>query len=247
MARTVYDAAEIWASPTRTSCASCTASLPNVRFRTDSPRAAPGTTTGAAGAPAAITLKTTLPVRQFLTSGDAEQQVRDDGSFRELFVMAIRGDERADVNDDCSVTGDELGLFLSQRMAALTQAVQTPRYGKLHRRQVRPGRLRLRPAPGRGGFDGAATDARRRFLPGPPEEGAGIAGRLEALAGLDAGGVFPKTFKDCAQCPEMVVIPAGSFRMGDLTGTFKHNVFAPVPFPRPVRRVSFSALRGEPL
>jgi len=37
-------------------------------------------------------------------------------------------------------------------------------------------------------------------------------------------GVFPKqykpgdTFKDCAECPEMVIIPAGSFRMGDLGG-----------------------------
>jgi formylglycine-generating enzyme required for sulfatase activity len=26
------------------------------------------------------------------------------------------------------------------------------------------------------------------------------------------------TFKDCADCPEMVVVPAGSFRMGDLSG-----------------------------
>jgi hypothetical protein len=88
-------------------------------------------TARAGAAPAAITLKTALPVRQFLTSGDAGQQVRDDGSFRELFVRAIRGDERADVNDDGYVTGDELGLFLSQRMAALTSAAQTPRYGKL--------------------------------------------------------------------------------------------------------------------
>ena len=26
------------------------------------------------------------------------------------------------------------------------------------------------------------------------------------------------SFRDCAACPEMVVVPAGSFRMGDLTG-----------------------------
>lgn len=32
--------------------------------------------------------------------------------------------------------------------------------------------------------------------------------------GMDPGS----TFQDCAACPEMVVIPAGSFRMGDLTG-----------------------------
>ena len=40
-----------------------------------------------------------------------------------------------------------------------------------------------------------------------------------------AVGVYPKadprpveTFKDCAECPEMVVIPPGRFRMGDLSG-----------------------------
>jgi formylglycine-generating enzyme required for sulfatase activity len=36
-------------------------------------------------------------------------------------------------------------------------------------------------------------------------------------------GAYPslapgKTFRDCADCPEMVVIPAGSFKMGDLSG-----------------------------
>ena len=86
----------------------------------------------AGAAPAAITRKTTQPVRQFLTSGDAGQQVRDDGSFRKLFVRALSGEEAADVNADGYVTGEELGLFLSQRVATLTQAAQTPRYGKLH-------------------------------------------------------------------------------------------------------------------
>jgi hypothetical protein len=86
----------------------------------------------AGAAPAAITKKTTQPVRQFLTSGDAGQEVRDDGSFREYFIRALRGEGRADVNADGYVTGDELGLFMSQRMAALTGAAQTPKSGKLH-------------------------------------------------------------------------------------------------------------------
>ena len=83
-------------------------------------------------APAAITKKTTKPVRQFITSGDAGQLVRDDGSFREYFLRALRGEEKADFNDDGYVTGEELGLFLNQRMAALTGAAQTPKAGKLH-------------------------------------------------------------------------------------------------------------------
>ena len=71
-------------------------------------------------------------MRQFITSGDAGQQVRDDGSFREYFVRALSGEERADFNADGYVTGEELGLFLNQRMAALTGAAQTPKAGKLH-------------------------------------------------------------------------------------------------------------------
>ena len=88
--------------------------------------------TRAGSPPAAITTKTTKPVRQFLTSGDAGQEVRDDGSFRKLFSRAIRGEERADTNRDGYLTGEELGLFMSQEIATLTGAAQTPKQGKLH-------------------------------------------------------------------------------------------------------------------
>ena len=88
-------------------------------------------TARAGAAIANITHKTAKPVRQFITSGDAGQQVRDDGSFRKLFIRAIRGDERADANADGFVTGEELGLYLSQRVTNLTDAAQTPRYGRL--------------------------------------------------------------------------------------------------------------------
>jgi hypothetical protein len=36
--------------------------------------------------PPAITLATTQPVREFISSGEAEQQVSDDGTFRRLFL-----------------------------------------------------------------------------------------------------------------------------------------------------------------
>ena len=81
--------------------------------------------------PAAVTRATTLPVRQFLTSGDAGQTVSDDGSFRELFIRALRGEERADANGDGYITASEIGLFLTDRVTNLTQSRQTPRYGKL--------------------------------------------------------------------------------------------------------------------
>ncbi|MBL7205198.1 MAG: hypothetical protein ISS63_12855 [Desulfobacteraceae bacterium] len=55
----------------------------------------------------------------------------DDGRFRKLFIRAIRGEERADANNDGYLTGSELGLFLTDRLTNLTESRQTPRYGKL--------------------------------------------------------------------------------------------------------------------
>ncbi|WP_158089515.1 caspase family protein [Magnetofaba australis] len=81
--------------------------------------------------PPAISRATGLPVRQFLTSGDAGQSVSDDGLFRRLFVDALRGQRQADFNQDGFLTGSELGMFLSDRISNYTHNSQTPRYGKL--------------------------------------------------------------------------------------------------------------------
>ena len=72
--------------------------------------------------PAAITRATTLPVRQFLTSGDAGQTVSDDGVFRQLFLRALDGEENADSNKDGFVTGTEIGLHMTNRITNLTQS-----------------------------------------------------------------------------------------------------------------------------
>ena len=81
--------------------------------------------------PVAITKATTLPVRQFLSSGDADQQVSDDGTFRELFIDALAGRRGADANRDGYLTASELGLFLTDSMINYTNDAQTPKYGKL--------------------------------------------------------------------------------------------------------------------
>jgi formylglycine-generating enzyme required for sulfatase activity len=83
--------------------------------------------------PPAITLATTQPVREFISSGEAEQTVSDDGTFRKLFLDVLAGNEPdADANHDGYVTGTELGLFLHQKMTNFTNNRQTPRYGKLN-------------------------------------------------------------------------------------------------------------------
>ena len=81
--------------------------------------------------PATVTRATTLPVRQFIASGDAEQTVSDDGQFTDLFLRALSGEERADLNADGYLTGSELGMHLTTRITNLTRGVQTPKYGKL--------------------------------------------------------------------------------------------------------------------
>lgn len=81
--------------------------------------------------PPAITRAVIQPVRQFITSGDADQLVSDDGTFRHLFVTALAGETGADLNGDGYLTGSELGLHIEDRMTNLTEARQTPRSGKL--------------------------------------------------------------------------------------------------------------------
>lgn len=82
--------------------------------------------------PAAITRVATAPVRQFLTSGDAGQEVSDDGTFRRLFVEALSGARRADFNGDGYLTASELGLFLTDQVTNYSNRRQTPRYGRLN-------------------------------------------------------------------------------------------------------------------
>ena len=81
--------------------------------------------------PPAITRATIKPVRQFLTSGDVNQEVSDDGVFRKLFLRALRGEGSADANGDGYVTGTEIGQFLGNEVSNATEKAQTPRYGKL--------------------------------------------------------------------------------------------------------------------
>ncbi len=81
--------------------------------------------------PPAITRATILPVRAFLSSGDADQQVSDDGTFRQLFIEALEGKRRSDANNDGYLTSSELGLFLTDSISNYTQNQQTPRFGKL--------------------------------------------------------------------------------------------------------------------
>lgn len=78
---------------------------------------------------APLTRQTNELVRQFISSGTADQQVPDTSEFRRQFVAALKGE--ADHNKDGYVTGSELGSFLQQQVAHYMEGQQTPTYGKI--------------------------------------------------------------------------------------------------------------------
>ncbi len=69
------------------------------------------------------------PVRQFITSGGANQSVPDESLFREFFVRALSGE--ADRNRDGYILGSELADYLKENVTNYSIGQQTPLYGKI--------------------------------------------------------------------------------------------------------------------
>jgi hypothetical protein len=80
--------------------------------------------------PEVINYKTREPVRQFITSGSAEESVPDKSIFREQFILALTTEE-ADSNNDGYLTGTELGTFLQNKVVNYSYGNQHPQYGKI--------------------------------------------------------------------------------------------------------------------
>ncbi|MCX6155030.1 MAG: caspase family protein [Candidatus Kapabacteria bacterium] len=79
--------------------------------------------------PENISYKTRKPVRQFITSGSAEESVPDESVFRKQFISGLDGE--ADVNKDGFITGSEIGEFLQERVVNYSNGTQHPQYGKI--------------------------------------------------------------------------------------------------------------------
>ncbi|MEA3348663.1 MAG: SUMF1/EgtB/PvdO family nonheme iron enzyme, partial [Pseudomonadota bacterium] len=78
--------------------------------------------------PPHISIATSRPVRQFITAGDAGEEVPAKSVFATCFLRALRGD--ADYSKDGYVTGTELGMYLHQQVLSYGSG-QTPQYGKI--------------------------------------------------------------------------------------------------------------------
>jgi len=81
-------------------------------------------------APPAINRLIGQPVRQFITSGTAKEEVPDVSIFRKELEFALR-DAAADSNKDGYVSGTELGLYLYDKVSNNSNGKQNPTTGKL--------------------------------------------------------------------------------------------------------------------
>ncbi|MCG8337769.1 MAG: caspase family protein [Proteobacteria bacterium] len=92
------------------------------------------------------------PVRQFITSGSADETVPDESIFRKQFLAGLNGE--ADLNRDGNVTGSELGEHLSHTVELYSKNTQHPQYGKLRNPHLDKGefifKVKTDPAVGHG-------------------------------------------------------------------------------------------------
>jgi hypothetical protein len=79
--------------------------------------------------PENITYKISQPVRQFITSGSADEKVPDESVFLQLLILGVYGE--GDLNGDGYVTGTELGSFLQDNVINCTHGCQHPQFGKI--------------------------------------------------------------------------------------------------------------------
>jgi hypothetical protein len=71
---------------------------------------------------------TSRPVRQFITAGDAGEEVPAKSVFAKSFIRGLQGE--ADLSKDGYITGSELGMYLRDKVLYY-QSGQTPQYGKI--------------------------------------------------------------------------------------------------------------------
>jgi hypothetical protein len=83
------------------------------------------------GASNNITYKARQPVRQFITSGSADEEVPDDSEFRRAFERALDG--KGDGNRDGYITGSELSTYIEEQVTQ-RYPEQHPQYGKISQR-----------------------------------------------------------------------------------------------------------------
>ena len=79
--------------------------------------------------PENISDSVSLPVRQFITAGRANEPVPDHSIFKQAFLDLLEGRDKEPIPDGY-ITGEELGLYLKNKVPEYN-ATQHPQYGKI--------------------------------------------------------------------------------------------------------------------
>ena len=79
--------------------------------------------------PEAISASISLPVRQFITAGRANEPVPDHSIFKQAFLDLLEGRDKEPIPDGY-ITGEELGLYLKNKVPEYNP-MQHPQYGKV--------------------------------------------------------------------------------------------------------------------
>ena len=115
--------------------------------------------------PEPLTPKVLEPVRQFITSGSADEQVPDKSIFCEQFIQALDG--YGDNDRDGYITGTELGEYLQKSVINYSRNTQHPQFGKIQNPRLDKGEIiftSLQSAVGSGqsavGSKGSSSDSR---------------------------------------------------------------------------------------
>jgi uncharacterized caspase-like protein len=97
------------------------------------------------GIPEHISYKTAKPVRQFITSGGADEEVPDTSVFRQQFIAALDGE--GDLNGDGYMTAAELSSFIFENVVNYSKGAQHPQYGKIRNPNLDKGDFVFRMTP----------------------------------------------------------------------------------------------------
>jgi len=79
--------------------------------------------------PETISDSVSLPVRQFITAGRANEPVPDHSIFKQAFLDLLEGRDKEPIPDGY-ITGEELGLYLKNKVPEYSPT-QHPQYGKI--------------------------------------------------------------------------------------------------------------------
>lgn len=131
--------------------------------------------------PPYISRSTSLPVRQYMTAGDAGEAVPAASVFTPVFLDGLEYGW-ADLNGDGYVTGTELGIYLQEKVPLYTE--QTPQYGKINDYKLSRGDyvFVLKPNAGNCKLKVAST---------PPGAKVLINGRLKGTSPLELADLTP--------------------------------------------------------